>query len=183
MQAATVLLLELSFSNIYMPEEEHNFLADAKKAIYWLYAISGCGAASRRTWQLCNTNLRRIAYGMNYDVSDLPEYVYETRRGQPAHRPHQQNFNIASTPSFYNATVHSLLNLDVANQSQETYHYYHNPPPSMVSHSQRIHSFGLLSTASSKPLRADAFFPCDQISGEFIRSFFPTIANEEPWMQ
>jgi hypothetical protein len=75
MQAATVLLLELSFGNVHMPEEEHNFLADAKKAIRWLYAMSGCSAASRRAWQLCNTNLRRIAYGMNYDVSDLPEYV------------------------------------------------------------------------------------------------------------
>lgn len=115
MQAATVLLLELSFGNIHMPEEEPNFFAAAKKAVRWLYAMSECSAASRRAWQLCDSNLRRIAYGMNYDVSDMPESAYETRPAHPLsmqpQRYNPQNTNLTSTTMCYDATDDlSLLN-------------------------------------------------------------------------
>ncbi|GFF66355.1 hypothetical protein CNMCM6936_008579 [Aspergillus lentulus] len=185
MQAATVLLLELSFGNIHMPEEEPHFLAAAKKAVRWLYAMSECSAASRRAWQLCDGNLRRIACGMNYDVSDMPESAYETRPAQPLSMQPQgsnhQNANLTSTPMFYDATDDSLLNPTAAGGSQGTYQYFQNPHPSTVSHSQMIPSLDLLSSASSNPPGGDAFFPYDPISGEFIRSFFPAAADEEPW--
>jgi hypothetical protein len=186
MQAATVLLLELSFGNIHMPEEEPHFLATAKKAVRWLYAMSECSAASRRAWQLCDSNLRRIAYGMNYDISDMPESAYETRPAQPLSMQPQgsnpQNTNLTSTPMFYDATDDlSLLNPTAAGGSQGNYQYFQNPRPSTVSHSQMIPSLDLLSSASSNPPGGDAFFPYDPISGEFIRSFFPAAADEEPW--
>ncbi|GIJ84977.1 hypothetical protein Asppvi_003832 [Aspergillus pseudoviridinutans] len=82
MQAATILLLELCFGSIHMPGEEQNFLLAAKKVIRWLYVMSKRSASSRRAWQLCDSNLRRIAYGMNYDVSDMPEFAYESKSNQ-----------------------------------------------------------------------------------------------------
>jgi hypothetical protein len=82
-QAAIILLLELSFGGIHMPGEEQNFLVAAKKAIRWLYAMSKRSTASRRAWQLCDSNLRRIAYRMNYDVSDMPEFADESKPNQP----------------------------------------------------------------------------------------------------
>jgi hypothetical protein len=85
MQAATILLLELSFGSIHMPGEEQNFLVAAKKVIRWLYVMSKRSSASRRAWQLCDSNLRRIAYGMNYDVSDMPEFAYESKSNR-AHK-------------------------------------------------------------------------------------------------
>ncbi|KAH2041763.1 hypothetical protein KXW48_000742 [Aspergillus fumigatus] len=186
MQAATVLLLELSFGNIHMPEEEPNFFAAAKKAVRWLYAMSECSAASRRAWQLCDSNLRRIAYGMNYDVSDMPESAYETRPAHPLsmqpQRYNPQNTNLTSTTMCYDATDDlSLLNPTAAGGSQETYQYFQNSHPSTVSHSEKIPSLDLLSSASSNPPRGDAFFPYDPISREFIQSFFPVAADEEPW--
>jgi hypothetical protein len=169
-----------------MPEEEPHFLAAAKKAVRWLYAMSECSAASRRAWQLCDSNLRRIAYGMNYDISDMPESAYETRPAQPLSMQPQgsnpQNTNLTSTPMFYDATDDlSLLNPTAAGGSQGNYQYFQNPRPSTVSHSQMIPSLDLLSSASSNPPGGDAFFPYDPISGEFIRSFFPAAADEEPW--
>lgn len=75
----------------------------------------------------------------------------------------------------------SLLNPTAAGGSQETYQYFQNSHPSTVSHSEKIPSLDLLSSASSNPPRGDAFFPYDPISREFIQSFFPVAADEEPW--
>ncbi|KAJ5382637.1 hypothetical protein N7517_000548 [Penicillium concentricum] len=61
MQAATVLLLELSFGTVHMPEEEQNFVIQSKKAIRWLFAMSEQSIASRRAWQLCDLSLRKLA--------------------------------------------------------------------------------------------------------------------------
>jgi hypothetical protein len=163
-----------------MPEEEPNFLAATKKAVRWLYAMSECSAASRRAWQLCDSNLRRIAYGMNYDVSDMPKSVYETRPAQPmSKQPLGSNQQNTTTPMFYKATDDlSVLNPTAAEGSHQ---YFQNPPPSTLSHSQMIPNLDLLSSASSNPPGGDAFFPYDPISGEFIRSFFPLAADEEEW--
>ncbi|EAW09592.1 Zn(II)2Cys6 transcription factor [Aspergillus clavatus NRRL 1] len=184
MQAATILLIELSFGSIHMPEEEQNFLAAAKKAIRWLYAMSECSAASRRAWQLCDSNLRRIAVGMNYDVSDMPQFVYENKPDQPInmhrHDSHPQTTNIASTPMFYNATDDSGL-VNATNHSQEAYQYYPNQQPAFPG-PQGMPTLDLLSAGSSNN-SGDAYFPYDPISGEFIRSFFPASTEEEPWTQ
>lgn len=76
MQAVTVLLLELSFGSIHMPDHEQDLLVSAKKGTRWLHAMSEFSIASRRAWQLCDLNLRKIAVGMDYDVSDMPNFVY-----------------------------------------------------------------------------------------------------------
>lgn len=72
MQATTVLLLELSFGNVHTPDEELNTLNTAKKGVRWLHAMSEESIASRRAWRLCDSCLRRIAIGMDYDLSDMP---------------------------------------------------------------------------------------------------------------
>lgn len=72
MQAVTVLLLELSFGSIHVPDREHDILKYSKKGTRWLHCMSEFSIASRRAWQLCDMNLRKIAVGMDYDVSDTP---------------------------------------------------------------------------------------------------------------
>lgn len=96
MQATTVLLLELSFANVHAPEEETNTFHATKKAICWLYAMSEHSTASYRAWQLCDSCMRRIAVGMNYDVSDLPSSPNEaaiSQQKKPQERQQQQQLN------------------------------------------------------------------------------------------
>jgi hypothetical protein len=184
MQAGTVLLLELSFSSIHVPGEEQNFLVAAKKAVRWLYAMSKYSAASRRAWQLCDSNLRRIAYGMKYDVSDMPKFAYEPKPNKPLslqrhNQTPQDAFNVAPAPTLSRATEDpSLHNSSVAERPQETYRYDQTPPQSTTSHSETIPNPELLSSTSGNPPMGDVFFPYDSISGEFIRSFFPDSAAE-----
>ncbi|CAI7622992.1 unnamed protein product [Penicillium pancosmium] len=76
MQAATVLLLELSFGSVHMPERKQNLIELTKKSVRWLYAMSEHSVASQRAWQLCDVSLRRFALDMSFDVSDIPLATY-----------------------------------------------------------------------------------------------------------
>ncbi|KAK9543460.1 hypothetical protein V6Z79_010131 [Aspergillus fumigatus] len=182
MQAATILLLELSFGSLHMPEEEQNLLVAAKKAIRWLYSMSKWSTASRRAWQLCDDNLRRIAYGMNYDVSDMPEFVGQAKTNQPIRTQHhkfdQEDATNRTTTLMFESKMDnlSLLNLSVTALPEEA---YQNLPS--TSHPQVAPSLGMLSLTGSNPPGGDSFFPYDPIGGEFIRSFFPSATEEEPW--
>ncbi|KAE8150542.1 fungal-specific transcription factor domain-containing protein [Aspergillus avenaceus] len=181
MQAGTVLLLELSFGCIHMPDEETNMFKAAKKAIRWLFSMSECSLPARRAWELCDGNLRRIATGMDYDLSDLPTLNIE---------PKSQVFitgeagggvgtdvgtdvlgsQPAPMPVFYDTS---------ANSSHQPFTTGQNPPP--------YAGMAALDPCSSNPNfplpGTDAYFPYDPISGEFIRSFFPVTNDEEPWDQ
>ncbi|CAF9903755.1 MAG: hypothetical protein ALECFALPRED_002962 [Alectoria fallacina] len=79
MQAATVLMLELSFRTEHMPNEVEEIFDSAKKATDWLRSLSETDEVARRAWSLCNEMLRKVtpkvgrspAEALNYDgVSD-----------------------------------------------------------------------------------------------------------------
>ncbi|KAJ5128831.1 uncharacterized protein N7443_005945 [Penicillium atrosanguineum] len=72
MQTLTVMILELSFGNIHLPQEKSNLLQLSKKCIRWLVRTSRHSVASHRAWQLCDSALRALAEPMGLDVSDLP---------------------------------------------------------------------------------------------------------------
>lgn len=61
MQAATVLMLELSFRAEHMPNEVEGVFDSAKKALVWLRSMSDESEAARRAWSLCNDMLRKVA--------------------------------------------------------------------------------------------------------------------------
>lgn len=79
MQALTVMILELSFNSVHLPEEKINLLQLSKKCIRWLDRTSRHSVASHRAWQLCDSALRRLAEPLNLDVSDLPSRPYLQR--------------------------------------------------------------------------------------------------------
>ena len=185
MQSATVLLLELSFGSIHNPEGEPRFLNAAKKAVKWLFAMAGCSVASRRAWELCDGNLRRVARGMSFDVGDLPV---------PHTHPHpQQDAGTTTGPAV--APTATDTRAPAAGKT--------NPPPFDVSELSGPPSLGLLQagttttagtgtsamrdtdTAGESPATAleTAYFPYDPITGEFMRSFFPAEygEREERW--
>ena len=60
MQAATVLMLELSFRSHHMPNEVGEIYESAKKAADWLRTLSEENEAARRAWSLCDVMLREV---------------------------------------------------------------------------------------------------------------------------
>ena len=71
-QAATVLMLELSFRAYHMPNEAEEILQAAKKAVHWLRAMSEADMAAHRAWKLCDGMLRKVAHKIGQTVDDLP---------------------------------------------------------------------------------------------------------------
>ena len=72
MQAAMVLMLELSFRAHHMPEQAENILEASKKAVRWLHQMGQESESAQRAWQLCNSLLRDVAPKIGRDVNDLP---------------------------------------------------------------------------------------------------------------
>lgn len=176
MQAATVLLLELSFGSVHMPEAEERFVALAKKSVLWLYAMSQHNVASRRAWQLCDICLRRLAAGMKFDISNIPLNLY-----QPTPQPTFDNTNtyVGQINHFEHpglsqnrgGSAFDILNLNDSNYSQ--------PFPL---EGENYNDIALSDFPISDPLTLpsadehivdDLYLPYDPMSGEFIRSFFP----------
>lgn len=74
-QAATVLMIELSFRAHHMPNEADEILEAAKKAVYWLRSMAEDNIAAFRAWRLCNHLLRKLALKVGRDATDLPDNV------------------------------------------------------------------------------------------------------------
>lgn len=189
MQAVTVLLLELSFGSVHVPDREHDILKDAKKGTRWLHCMSEFSIASRRAWQLCDMNLRKIAVGMDYDVSDMPNFVFGVDRER------------AMDDATDGIHGDSLGNMDNLPDGDPT-----NPDPNIISFAntgaEMVTSnlpFGPLSAAPEAPglphedtngvgaaagFGDTGYFPYDPIHGEFMRSFFPAYQENQgdhPW--
>ncbi|RAL15567.1 C6 transcription factor [Aspergillus homomorphus CBS 101889] len=185
MQAASVLLLELSFGSIHMPEDERNFLESTKKAIRWLFAMAQNSLASRRAWELCHGSLRQIAFGMDYDISDMPVFGYDPRLQNGISFGRTAN----SDPMLYQSTSadmgESLVAPQFSNMHQNSESFTTNHHQQQQQHHQQQQHFSDM-PANFMPTDpspgADAYFPYDPISGEFIRSFFPSSGDDDqPW--
>ena len=72
MQAATILMLELSFRSEHLPFEAEELLGIANKAIHWLKSMSQENVAAHRAWVLCDDMLRRVAPRIGRTLTDLP---------------------------------------------------------------------------------------------------------------
>ncbi|KAJ5793897.1 hypothetical protein N7457_000496 [Penicillium paradoxum] len=175
MQAATVLLLELSFGAVHMPDEEQNLIILSKKATRWLFAMSERSIASRRAWQLCDLSLRKLAQGMKYDVSDMPSYPY-----QP-----EPTTTIGSAPP----PPDQSLSQDASHSAGDFCSLQEPPPMSGSQAPPGEDNFAHPSTSTSELLSSltaeaqDSYFPYDPISGEFMRSFFPHSNENGDWEQ
>ncbi|KAI2733228.1 transcriptional regulator family: Fungal Specific TF [Penicillium roqueforti] len=157
MQATTVLLLELSFGTVHMPEEENNFVALSKKAIRWLFAMSEQSIASRRAWQLCDLSLRKLAQGMKYDVSDMPSYPYTPEPKSTISPEPLAGQSVSQADGDYWGPQLEHLPVSVPE----------GPP-------REDHDTSTVELMTSLTAEAqDSYFPYDPISGEFMRSFFP----------
>lgn len=170
MQAATVLLLELSFGTVHMPDEEANFIQLSKKAIRWLFAMSEQSIASRRAWQLCDLSLRKLAQGMKYDVSDIPDYPYHPEPSTTIDSEAGDDPVSHAAGDYWGSQLEHLpVSVPAPTPGQD--HHVH---PSMS-------TSDLMSALTAEA--QDSYFPYDPISGEFMRSFFPNNSEHDNWGQ
>ncbi|CAG8882938.1 unnamed protein product [Penicillium egyptiacum] len=169
MQAATVLLLELSFGTVHMPEEEKNFIILSKKAVRWLFAMSEQSIASRRAWQLCDLSLRKLAEGMKYDVSDMPSYPYTPEPTSTVDSESPPSQPISHAAGDYWVPVQERLPVSAPDAPPAEDHYAY----------PGISTADLMNSLTAEA--QDSYFPYDPITGEFMRSFFPHSNEDENW--
>ncbi|KAI9823373.1 MAG: hypothetical protein M1826_007784 [Phylliscum demangeonii] len=81
-QAAAALLTELVLKAEHLPREVHELLAQAKKAIRWLWSLAASSSAAARAWRLMDQLLRQTAPLVGGDTSDMPAH-----HPSPADRP------------------------------------------------------------------------------------------------
>jgi hypothetical protein len=167
MQAATVLLLELSFGTVHMPDEETNFIKLAKKATRWLFTMSERSIASRRAWQLCDLSLRKLAQGMKYDVSDMPSYPYHPEPTTTIGSAKQSEQPDSQASYFWGPHLEHLP-VSVPEVPGEDHHSYPD-----------ISTADMMASLTAEA--HDEYFPYDPISGEFMRSFFPQSSENGNW--
>ncbi|OQE28612.1 hypothetical protein PENSTE_c003G05810 [Penicillium steckii] len=183
MQASTVLLLELSFGSVHMPEGEQTFINLAKKSVRWLYAMSEHSVASRRAWQLCDISLRRLAEGMGFDTSDIPSTTYQPAPTSTLDSTDNSQQNTFSTEmNNGNMWGPHLEDLSLTNHLNQPYQLggdnYNYPAFSEIPDSDPMNS-----VSADGQIADDLYFPYDPISGEFIRSFFPHDNDDNRWDQ
>ena len=81
MQAATVLMLELSFRADHMPTEVEEVFDCANKALVWLSSMAEDDEAARRASVLCAEGLRKVAPKVGRNPSDVTKYPKHQSRG------------------------------------------------------------------------------------------------------
>lgn len=87
MQAATVLMLELSFRADHMPNEVEEIFDSAKKATDWLHSLSEQDEAARRAWSLCDEIMHKIAPKVGKSLTEASNYGGSPdRKGHAADR-------------------------------------------------------------------------------------------------
>ncbi|KAJ5897474.1 hypothetical protein N7504_007762 [Penicillium tannophilum] len=169
MQSATVFLLELSFGCIHSPEQEQKYVTLTKKSIRWFFAMSEHSIGSRRAWQICDSSFRNLAGGMKYNTDDLP--------GQPEERATTE-----TAPSFQADPSHNVPSGDFFTLPTEDLHLFGSHPIPDGDTFPNSFNYPTPDVMSSlhghTDMTDDNYFPYDPLSGEFIRSFFPSSEEE-----
>lgn len=176
MQAATVILLELSFGSVHMPEEELKLVKLSKKCIRWFHAMSERSIGSRRAWQLCDSIFRKLASGMKYNTDDIPS--------KPQQRQFIDEESSSGNVNFFGPAIpseqRSYFNINEEDTSifgprppteEDIWTNYFNLPtpdfmPSVQGHSHHSH------------IPDDTYFPYDPLGEDFMRSLFPSSEEE-----
>ncbi|KAJ5746474.1 hypothetical protein N7520_011656 [Penicillium odoratum] len=170
MQSATVFLLELSFGCVHNPKEEHKYVSLTKKSIRWFYAMSEHSIGSRRAWQICDSSFRNLAGGMKYNTDDLPGH------------PDPERTTAEPAPSFPPESSHNVPSGDFFTLPTEDLHLFGShpiPDGDTFPSSFNFTTPDLMSSLHGHTdMTDDSYFPYDPLSGEFIRSFFPSSEEE-----
>ncbi|KAJ5617368.1 hypothetical protein N7537_002482 [Penicillium hordei] len=170
MQTATVIILELSFHCVHMPDRGSSLVQSAKKSVRWLYMMSTHCIASHRAWQLCESAVRRLVSSMGYDDSDIPQPSKQSNELSgnpidPAPPPQLAGGLDGAQGLPYNGLSHESHTADhFSNDADRT---------------GSLASVILPATSTQEHTEDYVNFPYDPITEEFIRYFFPSMDGVE----
>ncbi|KAF4221464.1 hypothetical protein CNMCM6457_001866 [Aspergillus fumigatiaffinis] len=170
MQAATVLLLELTFRAQHAPDKASIVSKAAKKALEWLSAMSTFDEASERAWRLCDGFLRRLAPHVGVDIEDFPTAGDTARDAIPdAQFDDAEDTAVGRTSADNLATELDAIACSPMNESNSP---LPGPIPFELDSSD---PFDFLKTdkAVSSRNTFDDLFPYDADTGQITGSFFP----------
>jgi hypothetical protein len=120
-EAASVLMLEMSYRAEHVPAQVEEIVKDAKKAVRWLHALSAESIAARKGWEIFYPLLCDVAGQVGCDTDDLdsdapvpPTYLRNLgvnlqAPDQVHHHSNQHNFGHGSGKNEINDTHLSQL--------------------------------------------------------------------------
>lgn len=71
-EAGSVLMLELAYRAEHLPSQAEEILADSKKAVLWLRAMSDQSIAARKSWEIFHSLLQRVAPKVGGETWSMP---------------------------------------------------------------------------------------------------------------
>lgn len=83
MQAAVVLILELSMRSKHLPDEEQQVTDLMKRAVRFFQQMSSVSLSADRCWRICEWFIRRLAPWVSLDVSRFPYQQHHTQDNNP----------------------------------------------------------------------------------------------------
>ena len=72
-EASSVLMLELAYRTEHLPYQTEEILADSKKAVLWLRAMSDQSIAARKGWEIFNSLLEKVAPKVGGETWGMPK--------------------------------------------------------------------------------------------------------------
>ncbi|OXV07842.1 hypothetical protein Egran_04395 [Elaphomyces granulatus] len=173
MQATTVLLLELSFQAQHVPDKADVVSQTAKKAIEWLYDISGSNMAAYRAWKLCDDYLCRLAPQAGINVNDLPHDERATATSAASDPSSLMDFAAA-----LDAASSSLIDPPPPVPSPAPIPFTEpNPEPLQLDFLRSEKQQQQLQPSSSIRGNGEDYLPYDPATGQITGSFFPQSTN------
>jgi hypothetical protein len=72
-EAGSVLMLELAYRAEHLPSQAEEILADSKKTVLWLRAMSDQSIAARKSWEIFDNLLQRVAPKVGGETWNMPK--------------------------------------------------------------------------------------------------------------
>ena len=147
-QAATVLMLELSFRANHMPNEVEEIFDSTKKAIAWLRSLSQVDEAAKRAWSLCNEMFHKVAPMVGRglaEASDSPGL--SDHQGHAAYQAQDMDANRYMQGPAISGTY----------SPQQGYSSFAPFDPSLFSYYDQLLEYGQLPTSSASGPYNDMF--------------------------
>lgn len=184
MQAATVILLELSFGSVHMPEEELKLVQLSKKCIRWFHAMSERSIGSRRAWQLCDSIFRKLSSGMKYSTDDIPSKPQDrhviSEEGPLANADFFGPAGSSVPGDYFNLHLEDSMFGQRSTEDDIWTNYFNLPTPDFMPSIQNQHQNQNQNQGHGHPHNhiPDNYFPYDPLGEDFMRSLFPSSEEE-----
>lgn len=167
MQAATLIILEISFGSVHMPGKQRTLLQLAKNCIKWLHKTSEHSIASHRAWLLCDNALRRLAPPLKLDVIDLPSRPFW--QGQ---RPSEDYFGFCFNESKTGPLGNMRPFTEKGSATRPVHKSQPTGPSSLESDLMASESSAVNSPAAAAEYIGGGDLPSNAVSDDILHTFF-----------